>query len=147
VTLNSPRLLRRAQVHLAYARLRIEGQGEINGGLTDFAPPADYFPLDHDQRHTLNIGGEVSLPWRSFVATNIYYGSGFVDGEGPEHLSGHTTFDLSVGKTFGEKFSLSVHALNAANRRFLLDNSNTFGGTHYADPRQIYVTVRYKFHY
>ena len=148
VTLNSPRLLRRAQVHLAYARLRIEGQGTINGGLTDFSPPADYFPLDHDQRHTLNVGGEVTLPWHSFAATNVSYGSGFVDGDHlPAHLPGHTTFDLSVGKTFGEKFSLAVHALNAANRRFLLDNSNTFGGTHYADPRQIYVVARYRFHY
>ncbi|MBO0719420.1 MAG: TonB-dependent receptor [Blastocatellia bacterium] len=147
VTLNSPRLLRRAQAHLAYARLRIEGQGTINGGLTDFSPPAGYFPLDHDQRHTLNVGGEVSLPRRSFVAANVYYGSGFLDGEGPEHLPGHTTVDLSVGKSFREKLSVAVHALNAANRRFLLDNSETFGGTHYADPRQVYVAVRYRFNY
>ena len=38
-------------------------------------------------------------------------------------------------------------ALNLANRRFLLDNSQTFGGTHYADPRQIYLQVRYRFHW
>jgi hypothetical protein len=43
--------------------------------------------------------------------------------------------------------SVSVTALNAANRRFLLDNSATFGGMHYADPRQIYVQVRYRFHF
>ena len=41
----------------------------------------------------------------------------------------------------------NLTALNAANRRFLLDNSPTFGGTHYADPRQIYAGVRYRFHY
>jgi signal transduction histidine kinase len=27
----------------------------------------------------------------------------------------------------------------------LLDNSQTFGGTHYAEPRQIYVQLRYRF--
>jgi hypothetical protein len=38
-------------------------------------------------------------------------------------------------------------ALNLANRRFLLDNSQTFGGTHYAEPRQIRAQVRYRFHF
>jgi hypothetical protein len=40
-----------------------------------------------------------------------------------------------------------VHSLNVANRRFLLDNSETFGGTHYADPRQIFAEVRYQFRF
>ena len=65
----------------------------------------------------------------------------------PAHLPGHTTFDLSLGKSVAENLTLSVTALNLANRRFLLDNSETFGGTHYAEPRQIYVQVRYRFHY
>ena len=65
----------------------------------------------------------------------------------PAHLQAHTTFDLSLGKSFAESFTVSVTALNLANRRFLLDNSETFGGTHYADPRQIYVQVRYRFRY
>ena len=63
----------------------------------------------------------------------------------PRHLQAHTTFDLSAGKDLGEKVSVSVTALNAGNRRFLLDNSETFGGTHYADPRQVYLQVRYRF--
>ena len=46
-----------------------------------------------------------------------------------------------------ENLTLSVTALNLANRRFLLDNSQTFGGTHYAEPRQIYVQIRYRFHF
>jgi hypothetical protein len=29
----------------------------------------------------------------------------------------------------------------------LLDNSLTFGGTHFNNPREIYVELRYKFHY
>ena len=59
----------------------------------------------------------------------------------------NTTFDISIGKTFAEKFTVSVTALNMTNRRFLLDNSETFGGTHYADPRQIYMQLRYRFRY
>jgi len=41
----------------------------------------------------------------------------------------------------------TVTALNAANRRYLIDSANTFGGTHFADPRQIYVELRYRFHF
>ena len=80
---------------------------------------------------------------------NLYYGSGFTDGNSPvpAHLAAHTTFDLSLSKSIGESFSVGVTALNLANRRFLLDNSQTFGGTHYADPRQIYAQVRYRFRY
>jgi outer membrane receptor protein involved in Fe transport len=63
------------------------------------------------------------------------------------YLPGHTTFDLSLGKSFAEKYSVSVTALNVTNRRVLLDNSVTFGGFHYNDPRQIYVELRYRFHY
>jgi hypothetical protein len=31
------------------------------------------------------------------------------------------------------------------NRRFLLDNSLTFGGLHYADPRQVYMQLSWRF--
>ena len=72
---------------------------------------------------------------------NLYYGSGF-----NESLQEHTTFDLSVGKSF-ERLTLSATALNLTNRRFLLDNSATFGGTHYTDPRQFYAQLRYRFHF
>ena len=63
------------------------------------------------------------------------------------YLPGHTTVDLAVGKTFAEKFTVSVNALNVADQRVQLDNSLTFGGFHWNDPRQIYVEFRYRFHY
>ena len=63
------------------------------------------------------------------------------------YLPEHTTFDLAIGKSFGEKTTVSVNALNVGNRRVLLDNSLTFGGFHYNDPREIYGEVRYRFHY
>ena len=150
VAARSPRLFRRGEVYLAYAYAHALGSGAVSGGLTDFSPPASgYFLLDHDQRHTLHAGFNFDLPGRVTAGGNLYYGSGFTDGSSgvPAHLQGHTTFDLSLGRSFGERISVSVTALDLANRRFLLDNSATFGGTHYADPRQVYLQVRYRFHY
>ena len=130
-------------------------------------PPPGFGPVDHDQRNTLNFGYNTSLPWHTYASTNIYYGSGFTNGlygqppcpappatpqavcaqyPGP-YLPSHTTFDLSLGKSFAEKYTFSVTALNVANRRVQLDNSLTFGGFHWNDPRQLYAEFRYRFHY
>lgn len=147
VTARSPLLFGRGQFHLAYSHQKAEGQGAVTGGLTDFSPPVGFFLLDHDQRNTLSTGFTVNLPRRSFAAANIRYGSGFTDAGGPAHLPGHTLIDVSFGKGFGENWLVVLQSVNIANRRFLLDNSNTFGGTHFAEPRQIYVEVRYRFHY
>jgi hypothetical protein len=150
VSLRSPRIARRGEVYLSYAYAHAEGEGAISGGLTNFSPPASgYFQLDHDQRHTLHTGFSFSLPSYITASGNLYYGSGFTDGSSdvPAHLPGHTTFDCAVSRSFAERITVSVTALNLANRRFLLDNSQTFGGTHYADPRQVYVQIRYRFHW
>lgn len=148
VTLRSPTMMRRGHLHLAYSSQRAAGSGNVTGGLTDFSPPVDgLFLLDHDQRHTLNVGGSINLPWRTWMATNVYYGSGFPDNGGPARLPAHTTFDLAIGKSFGESWNLSVDGINVANRRFLLDNSLTFGGTHYFNPREIYVQLKYRFRF
>jgi outer membrane receptor for ferrienterochelin and colicin len=152
LTLRSPRIWNRGQLHLAYSNQIAEGSGTITGGLTDFTVFPELSPLDHDQRNTLNVGGNWTLPWRSYVSTNIYYGSGFTNGFPDQpypgnYLPGHTTFDLSLGKDFGERFSASLNALNVANRRVELDNSLTFGGFHWNYPRQIYGEIRYHFHF
>jgi TonB dependent receptor/Carboxypeptidase regulatory-like domain/TonB-dependent Receptor Plug Domain len=151
VTLRSPRIAHRAQIHLAYSNQIAEAGGAITGGLTDFSV-LDFGPLDHDQRNTLDVGGNVALPSHSFVSTNIYYGSGFTNAFPGQPFPGaylpqHTTFDLSLGKDFREKFSASFNAMNLANRRVELDNSITFGGFHWNNPREIYVELRYRFHY
>jgi len=152
LTLRSPRIAKRGQVHVAYSNQIAEGALPITGGLTNFSAPTSLFPLDHDQRNTLNFGGEVNLPWRSYVSTNVYFGSGFsnADPGAPypgDHLPQHTSFDLSLGKDFSERFSASLHALNVANRRVDLDNSQTFGGFHWNNPREFFVELRYRFHY
>jgi len=147
VTARSPLLFGRGQFHLAYSHQKAEGQGAVTGGLTDFSPPVGFFLLDHDQRNTLSAGLTLNLPQRSFVSTNIRYGSGFTDGGGSAHLPGHRLIDVSFGKGFGENWLIVLQSVNLTNRRFLLDNSNTFGGTHFAEPRQIYLELRYRFHY
>jgi hypothetical protein len=161
LTLRSPNLWHRSQFHLAYANQIAQATSPITGGLVCPVPvtsacgldiPPGLSPVDHDQRNTLNVGFNTNLPGHGYASTNVYYGSGFTNGlpgvQYPgDYLPGHTTFDLALGKTFAENYTVSVTALNVANRRVQLDNSLTFGGFHWNDPRQIYVEFRYRFHY
>jgi outer membrane cobalamin receptor len=151
LTLRSPRFFNRGQLYVTYSNQLALAFGNINGGLTDLSFGDGFALLDHDQRNTLHVGGNLRLPWHTSASTDVYYGSSFTDGDaqpgGPRHLLGHTTFDLALTKNFGERFSVSVNGLNVANRRVLLDNSFTFGGTHYMNPRELFVQVRYRFHY
>jgi hypothetical protein len=161
LTLRSPRLWHFGQAHLAYSNQIAEQRGAITGGLVCYpvtSPECDvapgYTPVDHDQRNTLNFGMNAFLPWHTTASTNVYYGSGFTNGD-PDpttpypnaYLPQHTTFDLALGKSIGERTTVTVNAVNVANRRVLLDNSLTFGGFHYNDPREIYGEVRYRFKY
>lgn len=167
-TLRSPNLWHHGQLHLAYANQIAQATSPITGGLICPQPltpscgldiPPGLAPVDHDQRNTLNIGYTTSLPGHAYASTNVYYGSGFTNGlygtpqqslfpqyPGP-YLPSHTSFDLALGKTFAEKYTVSVDALNVANRRVQLDNSLTFGGFHWNSPRQIYGEFRYRFHF
>jgi outer membrane receptor protein involved in Fe transport len=152
LTLRSPRLDNRGQIYLTYSNQLALGCGAINGGLTDFSFGGGCGLLDHDQRNTLHIGGQLRLPWQAYASTDVSYASGFTNGDQPpmtpgDHLQPHTTFDLALGKEFGERFSVNLQAINVANRRVLLDNSFTFGGTHFLKPREILVQLRYRFHY
>jgi hypothetical protein len=147
-TLRSPRLWNRGDVHVAYSNQIAEGEGVINGGLLQFSPPSGWYLLDHDQRNTVNAGFDFNLPAASYMGTNVYYGSGFSNANPPPaHLPGHASVDVSIGRQFTDQLSASLTALNIANRRLLIDNSLTFGGTHYDNPRQVYVEFRYRFKY
>jgi hypothetical protein len=161
LSLRSPRLWHFGQAHLAYSNQIAEQRGAITGGLICVpitSPECDvgpgYTPVDHDQRNTLNVGFNATLPWHTTASTNVYYGSGFTNGD-PDpatpypnaYLPSHTSVDLSIGKSFGERFTASVTTTNIANYRVLLDNSLTFGGFHFNDPRQIYGEVKYRFKY
>jgi outer membrane receptor protein involved in Fe transport len=143
----SPKIAGRAQLHLAYSHQFAEWSGAVTGGLIGGDSCDTLCFLDHDQRDTLSAGLNASLPWKSSVDFNLAYGSGFLNADGPAHLPGHTTLDLALAKSFGENFSLRLTALNLANKRYMLDNSNTFGGTHFANPREISAQLRYTFRY
>ena len=61
------------------------------------------------------------------------------------YLPSHTTADLALGKPSARRYTVSITAINVGNTRVLLDNSLTFGGFHYNDPRQLYAELRYRF--
>jgi len=160
LTIRSPHLWHFGQAHLSYSNQIAQQIGGITGGLICYDPTNSgvcdvapgYSPLDHDQRNTLNLGMNANLPFRLFGSFNVYYGSGFSNGytDPPspytgDYLPSHTTADLSLGRNFGERVTASVSALNVSNTRVLLDNSLTFGGFHYNQPRQIYAELRYRF--
>jgi outer membrane receptor for ferrienterochelin and colicin len=146
VTVRSPRTWPLGQFHLAYSYQTAQGRGSISGGLTDFSTGGGYFLLDHDQRNTLSAGFDTRLPRGVFAAANVYYGSGFTDSGGPAHLPGHTTINVSLRKSLGGNLSAAVTALNVADSHLLTDNSLTFGGTHFNNPREVYGELRYRFH-
>ncbi len=162
MTLHSPELWQRGKLYVTYSNQIAQQRGNIIGGFTCSNPsdPAcdlgpQYIALDHDQRNTLNTGFTANLPLKTWFASNVYYGSGFTNGlagarEGPyngPYLPVHTTFDSSIGHAFGERWKLSVTAINVTNHRVLLDNSITIGGFHYNDPRMIAAEMKYRFHF
>ena len=137
LTLRSPRLRTRPNSSRIFQSGCLWRGRAITGGLTDGTtnlcdPNPGLCPLDHDQRNTLNVGADVSLPWRSMPrptftmvrASATHFPASLIRAT---ILPGHTTFDLSVGKDFGERYSASLNAVNVANRRVELDNSTTLG--------------------
>jgi TonB dependent receptor/Carboxypeptidase regulatory-like domain/TonB-dependent Receptor Plug Domain len=148
LSIRSPRFWSFGQAHVTYSNQVANGFGAVNGGLTDFSPPGGSFALDHDQRNTANVGLNANLPARSYASVDLYYGSGFANGDGtPSHLPSHAEINLSVGKDFGKSLAATLTVLNLTDRHLLTDNSLTFGGVHYNDPRQIIGEVRYRFGY
>ncbi len=148
LTVRSPKMGSVGQFHLAYSNQSADGIGAITGGLTDFGARSGSFALDHDQRNTANAGVDLNFPWAAFASLSLYYGSGLANGNGPpSHLPAHAEVNLTAGKSFGPSFSASLTVLNLADRHLLVDNSLTFGGVHYNEPRQIYAQIHYRFGY
>lgn len=106
-------------MHLAYSNQIAQYRGAITGGLICAAAcvvSQGYSPVDHDQRYTLNVGYKATLRGRVYGGFNVYYGSGFTNGytAPPSPFTGnylqvHTTADLTVGKQFGEKYTVAVN--------------------------------------
>jgi hypothetical protein len=150
LTVRSPSGWRYGQLHLAYSNQTAECFGSITGGLV--LPGAGcgptYLGLDHDQRNTVDLGYNVVLPRRFFVGANLSVDSGLSNGNAPpSHLPSYAILDLTVGRNITQDLSMSLTALNITNRHLLTDNSLTFGGVHWNDPREVYAEVRYRFRY
>ena len=145
LSLHSPEIGHVARLRIAYSNQIARGISPITGGLLSDSI-GETFLLDHDQRNTLSTVLSLRLPWQIWATPTYSFGSGFLDGDGPAHLPPHSTVDLAIGRRFGENWTASVNATNLANSRYLLDDSNTFGGTHYIHPRQIYGELRFRFH-
>ncbi len=162
LTLHTPRNWHYGNAHVAYSNQIAKQRGAVTGGLVCYDPTNSgictvdnsYTPLDHDQRNTLNVGFDAHLPWHAYASTNVYYGSGFTNGApdpatpyANNYLPAHTSVDVAIGKAFSERLSGSITSTNLGNVRVLLDNSLTFGGFHYDEPRQVFAELRYKFHF
>jgi hypothetical protein len=151
-TLRSPKIKKRFDVYLTYSNQMVEGRGIVTGGLlsnpgSTLCEGGGFCYLDHDQRNTLSAGFHTALPFRTTASGNLAYGSGFLEGNGPQHKPDHTEFSFSLSKSFGERFSVGFTAQNIADSRYQLDDSNTFGGTHWNYPRQVSGEIRYRFHF
>lgn len=146
VSVRSPELRDHARLRIAYANALGKGLGPITGGLIEFLP-TNYFYLDHDQRNGFSAVLSLNLPRGFWTTPTVNFGSGFVNGNGPGHLPPHTTADLALGRNIGENWSFSLNGTNVMNSRYLTDTSNTFGGTHYVNPREIYGELRYRFRF
>jgi hypothetical protein len=150
LTVRSPANWQYGQVHLAYSNQTADCFGSITGGLvvpgTECGTPP--VALDHDQRNTLNVGYNVSLPYQFFIGSNLSANSGLSNGDAPpSHLPSYVILDLTAGRNISRDLTVSITALNLTNRHLLTDNSLTFGGVHWNNPFQIYAELRYGFHY
>ncbi|HVY92143.1 MAG TPA: TonB-dependent receptor, partial [Bryobacteraceae bacterium] len=154
-SLRSPLIGGRLRLHAAFADMTAQYRGQPLGGLLESAGAPDdgtdctkaYCYLDHDQRVNLTAGFQVSMPWQMNLAGNVVYGSGVLLADGPRHLPSHTTGDLYLSKSFAERWQFGVTALNISNSRFPFDISSSFAGSHFNNPREIYASARYRFHF
>jgi outer membrane receptor protein involved in Fe transport len=77
----------------------------------------------------------------------LKFGSGFLLGDGPDHLPAHTTGDVAGGKALNSRVALRFTATNIADKQYLTGFENSFAGTHWAAPRELAIQLRYKFNY
>ncbi len=162
LTLRSPQLAHFGQFHLAYSNQIAEQRGNIIGGFTCSHPtdPAcdlgpDYIarrsrPAPHAEHRLHHEPAAPHMVLHQRVLRLRLHQRPCRRRPGPyngAYLPVHTTFDVSAGHCFGERWKLSANVLNVTNHRVLLDNSVTIGGFHFNDPRIISAELRYRFHF
>ena len=146
---NSPRIAGRANFHLAYSHQYAAGvrRGQRRSDRLHSARGFVLLPRSRPAEYALH--GLQPCRFRGrWAATSMWLTDrDFWMQTVRQHLPSHTTYDLALQGSFGENWSVRLTALNLGNSRYLLDNSNTFGGTHYVNPRELSVQVKYRFHF
>ncbi len=117
------------QWRVAFSNQIAQGIGPITGGLLEDLPPGNFL-LDHDQRNTVTSVLSLTLPGHAWATPAYQFGSGFLNGNGPVHLPPHSTFDLFNRKNIRGEVDCFRQRRQHRQLRYLLDTSNTFGGTH-----------------
>lgn len=148
--LRSPAVMKRLRFHAAYSNMMAQYQGAPVGGLIEPVPSfclVSWCYIDHDQRNTLTTGFQITVPGGAWFSANLVHGSGVVAGDGPKHIPPTNTADVMMGKSFAERWTVSVSALNISNSRYPFSLDSTFAGTHFNNPREIIGSVRYRFHF
>ena len=147
-TLRSPRG-ERAQAHLAYSHQFVEGRGAVSGGLTSFdsAERRLLLPRPRSARHAHGWRRRGAPRHARGPPRRSNTGPGFSKATGRPTSRRTPIVSLQGSKAFGKQWTVIVTALNVGDTHFLLDESNTFGGTHFNSPRQVAAGVRYRFHY
>jgi outer membrane receptor protein involved in Fe transport len=127
------------RVRLVYAHAYAQGLGSVTGGLGDIEPRAasGYYFLDHDERNSATGSVDWTITPSAWTHVSISYGSGFLRADGPEHLPSHVTGDVSAGFSFAGRWSAAVDVLNVTDRRYFVNLSSEFNGTHVARPRTV----------
>ncbi|MDP9053840.1 MAG: TonB-dependent receptor, partial [Acidobacteriota bacterium] len=154
-SLRSPLIARRLRLHAAFADMTAQYRGQPTGGLLEGGKHPDdgtdcavsYCYLDHDQRVNITTGFQIRAPWQMNLSGNVVYGSGVLAGDGPNHLPSHVIGDVYLSKSFAERWLLGVTVLNVSNSRFPFSLDSSFAGSHFNNPREIYGSVRYHFHF
>ena len=87
-TVSSPRIAGRAQFHPAYSHQYAEGVGRRHRRPHRFRAAArtPFHPRSRPARHPFHRRQSARCRWRAWADFNLNYGSGFLDGEGPQHL-------------------------------------------------------------
>ena len=150
LTLRSPQSWRYGQFHLAYSNQIAQQIGPITGGLICYPPDsaglrccagifaAGSRPAQHAE---CGLQRQTSLSRLRLVQCVLRLGilqrvSRTLRRPIQATTCRHTQRRICrSGNHLARKFTVSATAINVANTRVLLDNSLTFGGFHYNDPR------------
>ncbi len=130
---------RRLRARLVYAHSYAQGLGGVTGGLGDLEARSQsgFYFLDHDERDSAVAGLDWTIAASAWAHVSVQYGSGFLRADGPEHLPSHVTADLSAGVAFARRWSAALDVLNVTDRRYVVNLSSEFNGTHVARPRTV----------